>query len=82
MKVIVLCILFTMIFAGADAAYGLGGGGHHGDGRHDFSQQEGSNRVIGGTEPTVSMPEPVAALLLGLGILGLAGLTRKLRSYR
>jgi hypothetical protein len=82
MKVVILCVVASMMFVGADAAYGLGGEGHHGDGRHDFSQQDGYNCVIGGTEPTLIMPEPVTVLLLALGILVLAGLTRKLRVNR
>jgi hypothetical protein len=30
----------------------------------------------------VRVPEPVTVMLLGLGVLGLARVTRKIRSYR
>ena len=104
-KSMVLFVVVAFMFLAVDAAYGLGGGGHHGDGRLDFSQSGGngngsptnsnaqdppnvSNCNTGCTDngPVlaagpfgVSLPEPVTALLLGLGIVGLAGLRRKFR---
>jgi hypothetical protein len=85
MRLMLLCVVVAMMFVGADAAYGLGGGGHSGDGRQDFSQQDAHNYAIdrGGPATTpLIIPEPIAVLLLGLGIIGLAGLTRKFRGYR
>jgi len=82
MKVIMLCVVASIMFVAADAAYGLGGGGHRGDGRQGFSQGAGNDCAINREETALSLPEPVAVLLLGLGILGLAGLTRKFRIYR
>lgn len=84
MKVIILCVVASIMFVAADAAYGLGGGGHNGDGRQAFSQRAGNDCAItiNREESVLSVPEPLAVLLLGLGILGLAGLTRKFRSYR
>jgi hypothetical protein len=100
MKLMLLAIVVGMMFIGTDAAYGLGGGGHKGDGRQEFSERtpdgdrssyNGSNDKAGGSDnnfmidedrPCARIPEPVAVMLLGLGTVGLAGLTRKFRSYR
>jgi hypothetical protein len=97
MKSMVLCVMVVIMFVAADAAYGMGGGGHHGDGRQDFSQQAGTSDcsshngsnsntgdsdngfVITAWRTSVSVPEPMAVLLLGLGIIGLAGVRRKFR---
>jgi hypothetical protein len=83
-----LCVMVVIMLVAAEAAYGLGGGGSHGDGRTYFSPQtvrsDGScsndNNGIGqpgGNGYTV--PEPVGLLFLGTGIMGLAGLRRKFR---
>ena len=107
MKSMILFVVIAFMFLAVDAAYGLGGGGHHGDGRLDFSQTAGNgspttsfnaqgapnarNGNAGGAVDglvmmayfphtvSVSVPEPVTVLLLGLGIVGLAGLRRKFR---
>jgi hypothetical protein len=108
MKSMVLLVVALFMFLTVDAAYGLGGGGHGGDGRADFSQSNGngggsttnssaqgapsvSNGTTGGTGAAdngfvmtastlvVSVPEPMVVTLLGLGIVGLAGLRRKFR---
>ena len=103
MKSMMLFVVVAFMFLAADRAYGLGGGGHHRDGRIDFSRSAGngdgspansnaqgapneSNGNTGGAGNgfimtasflTVSVPEPVAVFLLGLGIVGLVGLRRK-----
>ena len=46
MKSMVLFVVVLFMFLAVDAAYGLGGGGHRGDGRADFSQSNGNG---GGT---------------------------------
>ncbi len=87
MKSMVLFVVIAFMFLAVDAAYGLGGGGHHGDGRLDFSQNAGNcntggadcGSVIPASPPSARVLEPMAALLLGLGIVGLAGLRRKFR---
>lgn len=88
MKSVVLFVVAAFMFLAVDAAYGLGGGGHNGDGRQDFSQSAGNGNTGGADNGSVlmtssllsvSVPEPVAVFLLGLGIAGLAGLRRKFR---
>ena len=87
MKPLVLFVVVAFMFLAVDAAYGLGGGGHNGDGRQYFSQSAGNGNtdgadngsVLPASPPSVSVPEPVAVCLLGLGIVGLAGLRRKFR---
>jgi hypothetical protein len=99
MKLVLLFFMAAFMFVAVDAAYGLGGGGHHGDGRLDALQQVGkdnsdTNGSSGNTQNgstdgpngsltvgllTVSVPEPVGLLLLGLGILGLAGIRRRIK---
>ena len=46
MKVIILCVVASIMFVAADAAYGLGGGGHNGDGRQAFYQWAGNDCAI------------------------------------
>ena len=101
MKLVVLFVMVAFMFVAVDAAYGLGGGGHHGDGRTDALQQVGkSNSDTNGTSGNTqngsngstgdpnssftltalsvnSVPEPLGLLLLGLGVLGLAGIRRR-----
>jgi len=102
MKRVVLFVMVAFMFVAVDVAYGLGGGGHHGDGRTDALQQVGkSNSDTNGTsgntqngsngstgdpnsgstlsQLAVSVPEPVGLLLLGLGIIGLAGIRRRIK---
>ncbi|MGD0238339.1 MAG: PEP-CTERM sorting domain-containing protein [Syntrophorhabdales bacterium] len=43
MKPIALFVALVFVFLGANLAYGMGGGGHHGDGRTDFLQKPGAN---------------------------------------
>ncbi len=38
MKVMILVVMVLALFLAADAAYAMGGGGRHGDGRSDFVQ--------------------------------------------
>jgi hypothetical protein len=99
MKLVVLFVMVAFMFVAVDVAYGLGGGGHHGDGRTDALQQvgksisdtndssaTGQNGSTGDPNSgstlsllTVSVPEPVGLLLLGLGIIGLAGIRRRIK---
>ena len=95
MRSMVLCVMVMIMFVAANAAYGMGGRGHYGDGRQDFSQQagvsdgsshrgrysntDGSDNDLPVWRPSVSVPEPVAVLLLSLGIIGLAGAKRKFK---
>jgi hypothetical protein len=97
MKLVVLFVMAAFMFVAVDAAYGLGGGGRHRDGRTDSLQQVGKdnsdpNDNSGNTQNgstgdpnssftlsrlnVLSVPEPVGLLLLGLGVLGLAGIRR------
>jgi len=106
-KSMALGLLFVFTFLSADIAYGLGGGGHHGDGRWGFPQPatpansnssgfdvqqartEGSYSgscsastfIVQDYRPfvqePVTIPEPIAALLLGLGAIGLVSMRRK-----
>ncbi len=105
-KAMALSLLLLCICLSADIAYGMGGGGHHGDGRPDFSSGHsgGSDgapdpRATSGREDSsnwtdgwmlvmasdlvlqepVSIPEPITALLLGLGIVGLVSTKGKFR---
>ncbi|MGD0238516.1 MAG: PEP-CTERM sorting domain-containing protein [Syntrophorhabdales bacterium] len=76
---LVIAMMASMLFA-ATAAYALGGGGHHGDGRRDFSRPANAvPQAVNGQDnnpgnpndlpvPTASIPEPITALLLGIGI--------------
>jgi len=76
---LVIAMIASMLFA-ADAAYALGGGGHRGDGRREFSQSANAvPQAVNGQDnnpgnpndlpvPTASIPEPITALLLGIGI--------------
>jgi hypothetical protein len=106
MKSMVLLVVALFMFLTVDAAYGLGGEGHGGDGRADFSQSNGNGGgttinsnaqgapnvssgstgatdngfVMAASQLVVSVPEPVVVTLLGLGIVGLAGLRRKFRT--
>ena len=43
-KMAVLGLLFLLMFFSAPGAYGMGGGGGHGDGRWDFASSTGGNR--------------------------------------
>ncbi len=109
-------VMILALFLAADAAYALGGGGGHGDGRMLFLQNGGTgggtasnapvqNGQNGSTEGTAgdagsaimslsdpvglnnnpqsfcvrAVPEPLGLLLLGLGVVGLAGVRRKLQ---
>lgn len=92
MKVIVLFVMIAAVFVAGDAAYALGGGGPNGDGRR-ADMQNISNSVgnsnnsdrhngqtgIGNGRPTASAPEPSTLLLLSLGVIGVAGMRRKLK---
>ena len=106
-KATALGLVLFCVCLSADIAYGMGGGGSHGDGRWgsapptgsagsnsgDSNGQQSQQTRTGGYssggsysywdnrpgDPTpVSMPEPVTAILLGLGVIGLATATRKL----
>ena len=84
----VIATIASMLFA-ADAAYAMGGGGHNGDGRRDVSQP--ANAVLQGVngqddnpgnqnnQPGLfaSVPEPMTALLLGIGICLTTGFMAK-----
>ena len=77
----VIATIASMLFA-ADAAYAMGGGGNNGDGRRDVSQPANAvlqrandqNNSPGNQNnqpallPSVPVPEPMTALLLGIGI--------------
>ena len=115
-KATALGLLLFCICLSADVAYGLGGGGHHGDGRWDVPQPAASANSNPGTpevqqaaggpanhsvgtpswayssfgagfecvtigapfvQEPVTIPEPIAALLLGLGAIGLVSMRRK-----
>ena len=118
-QMMTLGAFLVFMFLSADVAYGLGGGGHHGDGRWDYPPPaapaesyatpdgEQAPAPAGGSSSSgadfsfpiieyglimvcandvmevppiqqpISVPEPVAALLLVLGTLGLAGARRK-----
>jgi hypothetical protein len=95
-------LLFCMCLF-ADIAYGMGGGGHHGDGRWDSPQPAApasSNSTGSDAQQTptggywgwsgsadvmcsgpygapITVPEPIAALLLGLGVIGLVNMRRR-----
>lgn len=97
MKLVVLFVMAAFMFVAVDAAYALGGGGRHRDGRTDSLQQVGkdnsdTNDSSGNTQNgstngpngpltvsllSVTVPEPLGLLLLGLGFLGLAGIRRR-----
>jgi hypothetical protein len=104
MKLVVLFVMAVFMFVAADAAFALGGGGHHGDGRLDALQQVGkSNSDTNGTSGNTqngsngstgdsngsftlnqlngvnSVPEPLGLLLLGLSVIGLAGIRRRVK---
>jgi hypothetical protein len=99
MKLVVLLVMAAFMFVAVDAAYGLGGGGSHRDGRTDSLQQVGKdvtdtndnsgNAQNGSTDGqnssftvsllSVTVPEPLGLLLLGLGVLGLAGIRRRVK---
>ena len=78
----VIATIASMLFA-ADAAYAMGGGGRDGDGRRDVSQpanaalqgvnDQGNSPGNQNNQPallaSVSVPEPMTALLLGIGFL-------------
>jgi len=80
----IIATIASMLFA-ADAAYAMGGGGREGDGRRDVSQP--ANAALQGVndqdnspgnqnnQPVLfaSVPEPMTALLLGIGICMTAG---------
>lgn len=75
----VIAMIASMLFA-ADAAYALGGGGHRGDGRREFShpaktvlqevsdQNDNPGNPNNPRGPIASVPEPITVLLLGIGI--------------
>jgi hypothetical protein len=68
----VIATIASMLFA-AEAAYAMGGGGHRGDGRRDFSRPanaalQGANDQNDPPVPITPVPEPITALLLGIGI--------------
>ncbi len=125
MKLMMFVTMVLTFFLAADAAYALGGGGGHGDGRMLFLQNGGTgggaavnapaqNGQNGSTQGTagdagspatnkgstthimslndpvglnsdpvslavVAVPEPLGLCLLGLGVVGLAGVRRKLQ---
>ena len=82
----IIATIASMLFA-ADAAYAMGGGGREGDGRSDVSQpanaalqgvnDQGNSPGNQNNQPallaSVSVPEPMTALLLGIGICLTAG---------
>ncbi len=94
MKVMILVVMVVALFPVADAAYALGGGGSHGDGRTDVLQ--GANtagfsaaNTAGGNGSSdtssdtalqaVRVLEPATLLLVGCALVGLAGVGRKIR---
>ena len=85
--------MIACLFCSADFAFALGGGGHYGDGRQDSSQpananvrlqaidsqDSGSGNLVNpaGTITMASVPEPLTALLLAVGLAGLTAARRR-----
>lgn len=94
MRLLLIIALIASVLFAADAAYALGGGGHSGDGRRDFSQPatavpqavngQNSNpgRPNGPLVLTASVPEPITALLLGIGICFTTGFMVRKRKQK
>jgi hypothetical protein len=102
-KLVTLSLLLFCICLSANLAYGMGGGGHNGDGRSNFAGPTDASTDNSGTpdvrqdraggswsggadfqcvQPTggpITLPEPMGALLLGFGIIGLVAARRKFR---
>jgi hypothetical protein len=88
MRLLLVVAMIASLFFVADAAYALGGGGHRGDGRGEFSppatavrqdvnhavRQDGNDQEENPGNPNnppclvTAVPEPITALLLGIGI--------------
>ncbi len=85
-----LLLVCALMFLGTGAAYGMGGGGSHGDGRWDYGTSHSTSGPDShpgynfdrsddhhqGDTP-VRVPEPLTLILLGSGIFGVTLLRKQ-----